>query len=118
VSNNIADLFDTIGGIGMAIAARTGRPDPGSGGTAVSGAPEATALLEEARKRGLLGAKDRQLGGRFPSALVEAAQAATGITEVTDLLTYALARVAFEDNYGRKLLELEGTVPPGTFDEY
>jgi hypothetical protein len=79
---------------------------------------EISALLEEAQKRGLLGAKDRQMGGRFPSALVEAAQAATGITEATDLLTYALVKVAFEDNYGRKLLELAGTVPPGTFGEY
>jgi len=81
-------------------------------------APEIPALLEAALKRGLLGTRDRQLGGQFPSALVEAAQAATGITEATDLLTYALVKVAFEDNYGRKLLELAGTVPPGTFGEY
>jgi len=75
----------------------------------------AASLLAAAGQRGLLGVKDRQMGGRFPSALVEAAQKASGIHEPTELLTYALAKVAFEDNYGEKLLELEGTVPRGTF---
>lgn len=74
-------------------------------------------ILQAAQAEGWLGAKDRQLGGRFPSALIQAAQAASGITETTELLTYALAKVAFEDNYGAKLLALEGTVPRGTFIE-
>ena len=102
----------------MAATKKAGRSDPRPDDMTVLVAPEMTALLEEAQKRGLLGAKDRQMGGRFPTALVEAAQAATSITEPTDLLTYALVKVAFEDNYGRKLLELKGTVPPGTFGEY
>ena len=75
----------------------------------------AASLLAAAEQRGLLGVKDRQMGGRFASALVEAAQKASGIHAPTELLTYALAKVAFEDNYGEKLLELEGTVPRGTF---
>jgi hypothetical protein len=75
-------------------------------------------VLAYAEQQGLMGPKDRQMSGRFPTALVEAAQAASGITEPTDLLTYALAKIAFEDNYGEKLLRLEGTVPRGTFEEY
>jgi hypothetical protein len=78
---------------------------------------EINSILNAAQARGLLGAKDRQMGGRFPAALVDAAQKASGITEPTDLLTYALVRVAFEDNYGEKLLTLEGSVPRGTFVE-
>ena len=74
-------------------------------------------LLKQARQSGLLGARDRQMGGRFPSALIEAAQKASGFSEPTELLTYALAKVAFEDNYGEALLSLEGTVPRGTFPE-
>jgi hypothetical protein len=81
-----------------------------------SGKPNLT-ILNAAATRGLLGAKDRPMGGRFPSALIEAAQKASGITEPTELLTYALAKVAFEDNYGEQLLALEGTVPRGTFVE-
>ena len=75
----------------------------------------APTILDAARERGWMGSKDRPMSGRFPSALVEAAQKASGITETTDLLTYALAKVAFEDSYGDKLLALEGTVPRGTF---
>jgi hypothetical protein len=87
-------------------------------------AAELNALLEQkggvvaaAGKRGLLGAKDRTLGGRFPAALIEAAKTASGISEATELLTYALAKVALEDNYGEKLLALKGSVPRGTFGE-
>lgn len=80
-------------------------------------AAQVEAVLKAAKDSGLMGAKDRQMGGRFPSALVEAAQKASGLTEPTELLTFALAKVAFEDNYGEKLLTLEGTVPRGTFVE-
>jgi predicted alpha/beta-hydrolase family hydrolase len=108
-------------GFDMAVARET-IPPPGSeagipGNAAVVQTAEIRAVLKAAEARGLLGAKDRQMGGRFPSALVDAAQRASGIIEPTDLLTYALVRVAFEDNYGEKLLSLEGSVPRGTFFE-
>lgn len=89
----------------------------GPGDLTARQAAEIRDILKAAEARGLLGAKDRQIGGRFPTALVDAAQRASGITEPTDLLTYALVRVAFEDNYGEKLLTLEGSVPRGTFIE-
>jgi hypothetical protein len=108
-------------GSNMAVARETTPPPATEGGVpgnvAVGQAAEIRAMLKAAEARGLLGAKDRQMGGRFPTALVDAAQRASGITEPADLLTYALVRVALEDNYGEKLLTLEGSVPRGTFFE-
>ena len=69
------------------------------------------ATTKAARELGLLGAKDRSLGGRFPRALVEAAKRVTGIEEDTRLLTYALAKVAIEDDFGQRLVRRKGSVP-------
>ena len=71
------------------------------------------AVMKMVEELGLLGAKDRQLGGRFPEALVEQAKRVSGITENTELLTYALAAVALEDDFGERLLARRGTVPKG-----
>jgi hypothetical protein len=104
----------------MALAHKANPPETGSSvpdPLTVVRAAEIKAMLQAAEARGLMGPKDRQMGGRFPSALIDAAQQATGITEPTELITYALVRVAFEDNYGEKLLSLEGSVPRGTFIE-
>lgn len=73
------------------------------------------AILQLAREHGLLTAKDRQLGGRFPSDLVERAKQVTGIASDTELLTYALAKVALEDDFGQRLVARRGRVPAGTF---
>lgn len=72
------------------------------------------AFISAAEKRGLLGSKDRQLGGRFSDALIDEAKRVSGITENTDLLTYALIKVALEDNFGERLLARKGRVPKGT----
>lgn len=72
------------------------------------------ALLQAAEERGLLGSKDRQMGGRFSETLVEAAKRVSGISESTDLLTYALIKVALEDDFGHRLLRRKGRVPKGT----
>lgn len=72
------------------------------------------AAVRAAEQRGLLGAKDRQLGGRFSDSLVEAAKRVSGIEESTDLLTYALIKVALEDDFGERLLARKGKVPKGT----
>jgi hypothetical protein len=73
------------------------------------------AIIQAAEERGLLGSKDRQMGGRFSGALVEAAKRVSGVTENTDLLTYALIRLAVEDDFGERLLARKGRVPKGTF---
>jgi hypothetical protein len=72
-------------------------------------------FIRAAEERGLLGSKDRQLGGRFSDALIDEAKRVSGITENTDLLTYALIKVALEDDFGERLLARKGKVPKGTF---
>ena len=47
------------------------------------------------------------------ASLVEAAKARSGIKSDTDLLEYALARVALEDDFGQKLIAREGRAPLG-----
>lgn len=73
------------------------------------------AAIRAAEERGLLGSKDRQLGGRFSDALIEEAKRVSGITEHTDLLTYALIKVVLEDDFGERLLARKGKVPKRTF---
>jgi hypothetical protein len=72
------------------------------------------AMVRAATKLGLLGSKDRQMGGRFSDALVAEAKRVSGITETTELLTYALIKVALEDDFGERLIARKGRVPPGT----
>lgn len=43
--------------------------------------------------------------------LLDAARAQSGIKSDTELLEYALACVALEDDFGEKFLALRGTVP-------
>lgn len=71
-------------------------------------------IMKAAEEAGLLGAKGTQLGGRFPGALVEEARRVTGFAETTELLTYALAKVAFEDDFGERLVKRKGSIPKGT----
>jgi hypothetical protein len=76
------------------------------------------ATTEAANKAGFLsGKKSAQIVGRVHPQLLAAAKKATGLDKSTELLNYALAKVAIEDHYGEKLLELEGTVPKGFFGE-
>jgi hypothetical protein len=71
------------------------------------------AVLDRARSLGLLGAeKDTRIAGRVRRALVEAARTRSGLTSDTDLIEYALARVALEDDFGPRLLALKGSVDP------
>jgi len=70
--------------------------------------------LSCAQERGLLGSKDRQVGGRFSDALIDEAKRVSGITENTDLLTYALIKVALKDDFGDRLLARKGRIPKGT----
>jgi hypothetical protein len=67
--------------------------------------------LTAADQQGLLGTKDKTIGGRVPSALVEAAKARSGIRSDSELLLYALSKVALEDDFGDRLLSLKGSIP-------
>jgi hypothetical protein len=72
------------------------------------------ATIRAAEEHGLLGPKERAMGGRFSDALIEEAKRVSGITENTDLLTYALIRLALEDDFGERLLARAGRVRKGT----
>ncbi len=55
------------------------------------------------------GKKEKRLSWRANGRLIEAAQQKSGL-EGSDLIEYALAKVALEDDYAEKLLALRGTV--------
>jgi|SRR5271165_579126 len=68
-------------------------------------------VLAAARDMGLIGTKDRTIAGRVASTLVAAAKARSGIQSDSELLLYALSKVAVEDDFGHRLLALKGSVP-------
>ncbi|WP_246583423.1 hypothetical protein [Bradyrhizobium iriomotense] len=68
------------------------------------------AVLETARKLGLLGGENRRIGGRVCRDLVAAAMKNSGITSDTELIEYALAEVALEDDFCTRLIRRKGRV--------
>ena len=75
------------------------------------GNPRRNAVLESVKKAGLLDGARARIAGRIRKQLVRAAKMRSGIKSDTDLLEYALARVALEDDFGQKLIAREGRVP-------
>ena len=69
-------------------------------------------VLATARDAGLLVGVSGRIAARIRQPLIDAAKARSGITSDTELLEYALARVALEDDFGAKLSAREGRVPP------
>lgn len=69
-----------------------------------------TGTLTTAREEGLLGTRDRTIAGRVPSPLVAAAKARSGIKSDSELLLYALSKVAVEDDFGRRIVARKGRV--------
>jgi hypothetical protein len=74
--------------------------------------PRRKAVLDTVKVAGLLDGMRGRIAGRIRKQLVEAAKARSGIKSDTDLLEYALARVALEDDFGQKLIAREGRLPP------
>jgi hypothetical protein len=70
------------------------------------------AVMRAAEDSGLLGEKSKRIGGRISPALVEQAKRHTGIETDTDLIEFALANVALDDNFGRTFRRTRGTVDP------
>jgi hypothetical protein len=91
--------------IGMATKRRAPRGSPREN-------PRRQAVLETARGAGLLSGARARIAGRIRRQLVKAAKTRSGISSDTELLEYALARVALEDDFGQKLLARKGSVPP------
>lgn len=73
--------------------------------------PRRKAVLETAEGAGLLAGARGRIAARIRKQLVVAAKARSGIKSDTELLEYALARVALEDDFGQKLVAREGRVP-------
>jgi len=67
-------------------------------------------IIETARDAGLLSGESGRIAARIRRPLIEAAKANSGIESDTELLEYALACVALEDDFAAKLLAREGSV--------
>jgi hypothetical protein len=70
------------------------------------------AVMQAAEKSGLLSEKGGRIGGRVSPALVRQAKRQTGIKTDTDLIEFALATVALEDNFAEVFKESRGKVDP------
>jgi hypothetical protein len=70
------------------------------------------AVMQAAEQSGLLREKSGRIGGRVSSALVRQAKRQTGIATDTDLIEFALATVALEDNFAEVFKESRGKVGP------
>jgi hypothetical protein len=93
------------GGVGTAVKAGMGKAKERAARTLAKTAPTTsafriahTAILDEARRSGLLGGdKTEHVSFRAPPALVEAAKRETGVTSPTELGILALAMLAQPD---------------------
>ena len=70
------------------------------------------AVIETAKAAGFLGGETSRIGARIRRRLLDVARERSGITSDTELLEYALAKVALEDDFGPRLLALKGSVAP------
>ncbi len=102
-------------------AARGAKPFAGSklrgtgrakaGGVALSNA-RFEAVMRAAEQSGLLGGKHARIGGRVSPDLVRQAKRQTGIESDTELIEFALATVALEDNFTETFKASRGKVDP------
>jgi hypothetical protein len=70
------------------------------------------AVMQAAEQSGLLREKSGRIGGRVSQALVQQAKRQTGIETDTDLIEFALASVALEDNFAEVFKDSRGKVDP------
>ena len=80
--------------------------DPAGGNARVE------AVMSAAERSGLLSGKSGRIGGRVSPALVEQAKRQTGIATDTDLIEFALATVALEDDFAESFKKSRGKVDP------
>lgn len=70
------------------------------------------AVIERAQEMGLMTTNTQQVGARLPMKLLEQAKKRTGINSTTDLLTFALANVALDDNFAEAFVAARGKLDP------
>ena len=68
-------------------------------------------VVATAKAEGLFAGDNIALGARVPRRLVDRAKERAGISSTTDLIEYALAKVALEDDFGSKLVARKGYIP-------
>ena len=95
------------GGSGGALRSKAGRRK------AAAKPEQVAAVMALAQSSGLTASKDSRISGRVSSELIERAKARTGLESDTELVEFALANVAVEDNFAQVFRELRGTVDPG-----
>jgi hypothetical protein len=94
---------------GATARAQAAQDDVKTGTPAVSKA-RFDAVMRAAERSGLLSEKSGRIGGRVSPALVKQAKRQTGIQTDTDLIEFALATVALEDNFAEAFKESRGKV--------
>lgn len=70
------------------------------------------AVMQAAEHSGFLGEKSSRIGGRVSPVLVEQAKRQTGIETDTDLIEFALATIALEDNFAEAFKQSRGVADP------
>lgn len=80
------------------------RPSTGN----VIGSSAIRAVIDHAHDMGLLLDATQQVGARLPTKLLEQAKKRTGIDSTTDLLAFALANVAVEDDFAAAFAAARG----------
>lgn len=68
------------------------------------------AILRRVTDMGLITSATKQVGARLPTRLLERAKERTGLTSNTDLIVFALANIAVEDNFAKAFARARGTV--------
>lgn len=69
-------------------------------------------ILEQAKILGLVGPqKNKRISGRVSEKLLAAAKKRSALISDNEVIEYALARLAVEENYGERLFRHEGKVP-------
>jgi predicted transposase YdaD len=68
------------------------------------------AVMQAAKQAGLLRGKEGRIGGRVSPVLVRQAKRQTGIEADTDLIEFALATVALEDNFAQAFKASRGKI--------
>ena len=69
-------------------------------------------VMQAAEASGLLSHKSKRIAGRISPALLDQAKKRTGIERDTELIEFALANLALEDNFSRTFRKVRGTVDP------
>lgn len=71
------------------------------------------AVMKAAERSGFLKEKSSRIAGRVSPSLVEEAKRLTGIDADTDLIAFALANVALQDNFVKTFKEARNKVDVG-----